>query len=208
MSLRALKFMCRCRYNFYKCFTKVFNMNCQEIFKGKVKIKSKKKLLRALKFDFDFTNYDLEEVMMCNFENLKLCQEEKHELSQTHRQIIKNYQKIDEEYLVKSAKQLTKIINELKHDQIDIEATDAGTFICLAAIFSGKLNIEKDINFHLDSAPINLFKKRFVHNKNAMKSVNVNLNDEQESWLRSFSSLKKAPSFMEIRSTHRVPLAA
>ena len=164
-------------------------MNCQEIFKGKVKIKSKRKVLKALRFDFDFTNYNLEEVMMCNFEGLKLCKEEKCELSQSHRQIIKNYQRLNQDYLEKFAKQLTKMVNELKHEEICIEAHDAGTFICLAAIFSGKLNLEKNITFELDSAPINLFDKNLVHSPNAVKAVNINLHDIKKEKLKSLSLL-------------------
>ena len=173
-------------------------MKCQEIFKGKVKIKSKKKVLKALKFDFDYTSYNLEEVMMCNFENLHLCKEEKHELSQNHRQIIKNYQTLDKEYIEKFAKQLTKLVNELKHDEIYIEACDAGTFICLASIFSGKLNIDKEIIFELHSAPINLFNKKLIRSKKNVNNVEVILSEDEQSWLNNFSSLKKTPSYMTI----------
>ncbi len=130
---------------------------------------------------------------MCNFNNIEFCEKEKHDLSAAHRQIIRNYQEISQKDLKLFAKELTALINSLNDEIIDIEASDAGTFICLAAIYSGRLK-NKDIIFHLRSSPINLFDRTFIKNKNAVKNVKINFCDKQESWLRNFTSLKDIPS--------------
>lgn len=178
-------------------------MNCQSLFRGTVNVKSNKRTLKRLRFKFEYQPFRLQEVMMCNFKNIDFCEKEKHDLCATHRQIIRNYQEINKSELDELAKELIVIINSLNDEVIDIEASDAGTFICLAAIYSGKIK-NKDIIFHLSSSPINLFNRKLIKNKNAVKNVKINFCVKQESWLRNYESLKDIPSEFGINQLQKI----
>ncbi|OIQ19859.1 MAG: hypothetical protein BM556_05075 [Bacteriovorax sp. MedPE-SWde] len=173
-------------------------MSFQNLFKGKIKVKTSKKPKASLQFHFETQDFSIDQVVMRNFENISFNEFEKRELSASHRQIIKHYQTIDTKLINKYSKELIKSIKETNSDRIDIEAHDAGTFICLAAIYSGKLPKNKDIIFHLSSSPVQLFPQSLVKDTKAGHCVSVNLRQSEQSWLRSFTSLQVRPKYLEI----------
>ena len=173
-------------------------MTVEKLFKGKIKILNSKKPKKSLDFKFETHDFSIDQVVMGNFCNLGFNEHEKRELSAGHRQIIKSYQTISEKELRKYSNELIKYIKETNSDRIDIEANDAGTFICLTAIYSGRLPKNKDIFFHLSSSPIQLFPKSLVKKKNAAHAVSISFCQIGNSWLRSFQCLQKAPSYIEI----------
>jgi len=173
-------------------------MAAEKLFKGKIKILNSKKPKRTLDFKFETQDFSIDQVVMGNFCNLGFNESEKRDLSAGHRQIIKRYQTINEKELKRYSNELIKFIKETNSERVDIEASDAGTFICLTAIYSGKLPKDKEIFFHLSSSPIQLFPKALVKSKTAAHAVSINFCQVGNSWLRSFNCLQKAPDYIEV----------
>jgi hypothetical protein len=173
-------------------------MTVEKLFKGKIKIKNSKKPKKSLDFKFETKDFSIDQVVMGNFCNIGFDEHEKRDLSCTHRQIIKHYQTLDPKTLKKYSAELIKSIKETNSDRIDIEASDAGTFICLTAIYSGRLPKNKEIFFHLSSSPIQLFPKTLVKSKTAGHGVSISFCQAGDSWLRAFHCLQKTPDYIEV----------
>lgn len=173
-------------------------MTIEKLFRGKIKILNSKKPKGSLEFKFETHDFSIDQVVMGNFCHIDFDEDEKRELSAGHRQIIKHYQTINERQLKKYSSELIKSIKDSPSDRIEIEAQDAGTFICLAAIYSGKLPKNKEIYFHLSSTPLQLFPKSLVKTKTAGHSVTINFCQVGNSWMRSFHCLQKAPDYLEV----------
>lgn len=132
----------------------------------------------------------LTDTLMSNFSHLKLSEYEKRSLTKWQRQEISFYRLTPTKEISQCAHQLVKEINKLKGNQITIKACDFGTFVCLAAIFSGKIDRFKNIHFELALAPLKFFPKDLVDKKNVMNSkMNVTFKSKSDCWLKNFESL-------------------
>lgn len=168
-------------------------------FKGKVNFydgDNKRKKLCSLNFDVSPQVPSMGETLMCKFEDLKFTEEEKRELTAKHREIICEYRTIDKKIINRESKQILKLIKNSKSDSVTIVASDLGAYICLAAIFSGKIPKNKEVKFELETVPLKLFPSELVKDKMAGQNYPVSIKIDRESWLRPFKSLYTCPNYM------------
>lgn len=177
--------------------------NFTSVFKGKIKLSNKNKPKVQIPFEFSTTEFSIDQVVMRNFECLNLSDFEKRELTAKHRHIIKQYQNLSPKEVKKFSNELIKAIKGYDHDHIEINASDAGTFICLAAIFSGKLPKNKEILFSLTGAPIGLFPEAHIKSKVIPHNIVLNFCYREGSWMKSLKCLKEAPEFIELGTQPR-----
>jgi hypothetical protein len=132
---------------------------------------------------------NLTDTMMSSFENLKLTNEEKKHLSRSHRKLLNYYRHLNLFTLNSDAKKLVHEINHSKQSHIIIEANHYGAYVCLAALFSGKLSEDKTVEFILEKAPLALFPKAFIKTEPKNKNHKVVFRLAEDCWLTPFSSL-------------------
>lgn len=158
--------------------------------KGKIQFVTGKKTLMkyadpSLEAGFEENLYD---TMMANFLHLNFSLEEKKQLSRSHRQMLNYYRHINLFSLNSDAKNLISAINQSKEKRFVIEANNYGAYVCLAALYSGKLPENKKIEFILENAPLALFPKAFIKAEPKMQHKVV-FRLSEDCWLSSFSSL-------------------
>ncbi|WP_127718150.1 hypothetical protein [Halobacteriovorax sp. HLS] len=159
-------------------------------FKGKIKIYCDTSKETQLNFNLPEEELPLCDSLMSCYSNLKLTKEEKKELSIEHRKIIHQYQSLDDEVILKY---VDKFINALpiSKKKIKIETSDFGSYICLAALHSGKIPQDLKLSFELEDSPVELFPKKFV--KKALTSdTDVKFTYNEDSWVAPFKTLYKA----------------
>lgn len=159
-------------------------------FKGQIRIFCDTSKERNLTFNVPEEDLPFSESLMSCYTKLKLTPEEKRDLSLNHRKIIHQYQKLDDQVVLMY---VDKFINALptSRKRIKIETSDFGSYICLAAIHSGKIPEDLKISFELENSPVELFPKKFV--KKALNSKSkVKFTYSENSWVRPFKSLYKA----------------
>nr|BDT29221.1 hypothetical protein BHI3_26870 [Bacteriovorax sp. HI3] len=165
-------------------------MNKSSNFKGKIffsadSFATKKTLMsyyaEPLEMSFDQT-------IMSSFDFLNLNPDEKKQLSSRHRKMLNNYRHINPFALNVDAQEFVESIAKCKSDKIIIHANDYGAYICLAALYSGKIPSDKKIEFHFESSPLALFPKTFL--KNTPKTDHkIVFHVQEDSWLGPFSTL-------------------
>ncbi len=129
------------------------------------------------------------DAMISSFEHLKLTSQEKQKLTRGHRRML-NYFRFLNPFLVNSeAKKLIEEINHSNLDHIQVEAHMYGAYICLAALYSGKLSAEKKIDFYIEKAPLALFPKALIKKEPSYKHHKVTLRISKNCWLSPFESL-------------------
>jgi hypothetical protein len=166
-------------------------MNKSSNFKGKIQFVGPKSSI--MKYSSPSFHEDFEEklcdTMMASFESMQFSTEEKKHLSRNHRKLINYYRHISNLSLESDAKQLVLAINHSKQTQFVIEANHYGAYVCLAALYSGKLSSDKKIEFILEKAPLALFPESFMkfEPKNPLHKVIFHLSED--CWLSPFSSL-------------------
>ena len=101
--------------------------------------RSSKNKLKALSFKFPVKKPEIVDCLMTEFKSFNFSEKEKQMLSAKHRKKICEFNSISEKDLSKYSTKLMKELKQFKDDTITIKATEFGAFICLAAIFSGKL---------------------------------------------------------------------
>ena len=159
-------------------------------FKGQIKIFCDTSKEKNLTFNVPEQELPISESLMSCYSKLKLTAEEKRELSLNHRKIIHQYQCLDDQIILMY---VDKFINALPNSRkrIKIETSDFGSYICLAAIHSGKIPNELKISFELEDSPVELFPKKFI--KKALNSSSkVKFTYSEDSWVRPFKTLYKA----------------
>lgn len=129
------------------------------------------------------------DTMMASFENLNFSTEEKKQLSRSHRKMINYYRHISPFSLNADAKQLVMAINQSNKTSVVIEANHYGAYVCLAALYSGKLSENKKIEFILEQAPLALFPKALMKSEPKDRIHKVVFNLSEDCWLSPFSSL-------------------
>lgn len=132
---------------------------------------------------------NITDTMMSSFDNLNLTAEEKKNLSRTHRKILNYYRHLSPFSLNLDAKKLIAEINQSKKTNIVIEANHYGAYVCLAALYSGKLSSDKKVEFILEKAPLALFPKTFIKTEPKINQHKVTFRLSENCWLSPFSSL-------------------
>lgn len=130
-----------------------------------------------------------EQTIMASFDFLNFSEEEKKQLSNRHRKMLNHYRQINPFALNVDAKELVDHIARFKGDKLVIEAHDYGAYICLAALYSGKLPACKKIEFHFQGSPLALFPKTLL--KSPPKNIDhkIVFHVQENSWLSPFSTL-------------------
>ena len=160
-------------------------------FSGKIlfspEAKSMKKTLMSYQTEPLEAGFD--QTMMSSFDFLKFSPEEKKQLSNQHRRILNNYRQINPFALNVDAKELIDQISKCKSSALVIEAHDYGAYICLAALFSGKLPLNKKIEFHFEGSPLALFPKSLLKSSPKNLDHKIVFKVSEDSWLKPFSTL-------------------
>lgn len=172
---------------------------------GQVKIfkhKNNRGKLGSSPFKLSVKKPEIVDCLMSKFKNFNFSEKEKQLLSAKHRELICEYTQIKDNDLTKYSNKLIKELKKYKDEVITIKASDFGAFVCLAAIFSGKLPQEQNWNFELSSTPVKLFPKSLVKDKFAAESYNVSFIVESDCWLKPFKSLSECPSYMSFSWLH------
>lgn len=160
-------------------------------FKGKIFFSSKaskewKKTLMS--YQTTTSEVDFDQNMMVAFDYLNLSAEEKKQLSVGHRKILNYYRNVNPFNLNHDALELINQIKNCKNKTIFIKAYDYGAYICLAALYSGQLPTDKQIEFHLEESPIALFPKSLIK-KSPKDEHKVLFHIGEDCWLKPFSTL-------------------
>lgn len=132
---------------------------------------------------------NLTDTMMASFENINFTTEEKKHLSRSHRKMLNYYRHLNLFTLNMDAQKLIQEINQSKQSSVVIEANHYGAYICLAALYSGKLSPDKKIEFILEKAPLALFPKVFIKSEPKDRLHKVVFNMSEDCWLSPFTSL-------------------
>lgn len=146
-----------------------------------------------------------DQTILSSFDSLNLNPEEKRQLSINHRKILNSYRHLNPFALNVDAQEFIEHVTRCKNDKMTIYAHDYGAYICLAALYSGKLPLNKKIEFHFTSSPLALFPKTFFKETPKSSEHKIVFHVEDDSWLRPFSSLYNNE---RIKCTYRPPKAA
>jgi hypothetical protein len=103
--------------------------------------------------------------------------------------VLNHYRQISPFTLNADAKALIDQITKCKSDTLVIEAHDYGAYICLAALYSGKLPEGKKIEFHFEGSPLALFPKSLLKNSPKSFDHKIVFRVSENSWLSPFSTL-------------------
>lgn len=169
-------------------------MSFKRLFSGKIKVKGAG---ADVVYKFETKEPTLDQIMMTNFRDLGLSEEEKRVLTAKNRRDIYRFQHLDSKLINKYAQNLLSLIKNSKKERVQVEANHAGTFICLALIYSGKLPSDTDIHFKLHSVPMNLFPRLLAKNKFPGHNISISMCNS-DSWLTEFRSLQRVPKFIEL----------
>ncbi len=130
-----------------------------------------------------------DQTIMASWDFLNFSDEEKKMLSTKHRKRLNNYRHINPFALNVDAKELIENIKKCKSDSLVIEAHDYGAYICLAALYSGKLPENKKIEFQFAGSPIALFPKTMMKNVHKSSEHKIYFQVKENCWLAPFSTL-------------------
>jgi hypothetical protein len=160
-------------------------------FKGTISLHRtayKKKVL--FRYETISSEHYFHQSMMNSFKNVCFTFEEKKKLSKAHRIDLFNYLNINLFELNKYANDLTSKINEIANSESEllIEASDYGAYICLAALFSGKISKKIKVSFKLVESPLGLFPDTLLK-KNPTKNQTIFYNLNSDSWFNEFQTL-------------------
>ena len=150
-----------------------------------------KKIL--MKYELTCPEDQFHQFMMNSFKNLDFSFKEKAKLTRTHRRNLYQYLNLNLFELNQNANQWIELINNSKQNEINIEAYEYGAFICLTALYSGKLSKNKKINFNFDKSPLALFPSTLIK-KNPAKAHQLAYQAKLGSWINNFETLYRYKS--------------
>ena len=160
-------------------------------FKGKIMFSpeahAEKKTLMSYYAETLEVGFD--QIIMSSWDFLNFSDEEKKMLSTKHRKMLNSYRHINPFALNTDALELIANVKKCKSDSIVIEAHDYGAYICLAALYSGKLPLNKKIEFHFAGSPIALFPKTMMKSSLRTSEHKIIFNVKENCWLAPFSTL-------------------
>lgn len=159
-------------------------------FKGKIffyeDTRATKKELMA--YEANPAQVGFEQTMMSAFDFLNLTAEEKKQLSKKHRDLLSSYHQINPFMLNADAHTFVEEVTQCKGKKIRIEAHAYGAYICLAALYSGKLPADKTFEFVFEKAPLALFPKTLVKGSSDYRHKII-MQVSDDCWLKPFSTL-------------------
>ena len=164
-------------------------------FSGKILFspEAKSKKLTLMSYQTEPLVAGFEHTMMSSFDFLNFSIEEKKQLSTRHRRVLNNYRQISPFALNLAARELIQQIIKCKSTTLVIEAHDYGAYICLAALYSGKLPTNKKIEFYFEGSPLALFPKSLLKNSrkkpHKTQDHKIVFGVSEKSWLSPFSTL-------------------
>lgn len=160
-------------------------------FSGKILFSHEKKSMKKtlMSYQTEPMEAGFEHTMMSSFDFLNFSPEEKKQLSTRHRIVLNNYRQINPFALNVDARELIEQIAKCKSSTLIIEAHDYGAYICLAALYSGKLPSNKKIEFHFEESPLALFPKSLLKNSPKNHDHKIVFRVCEKSWLSPFSTL-------------------
>ena len=172
-------------------FYKDSSMQKSHNFSGKILFspQAKSKKLTLMTYQTEPLEAGFEQTMMSSFYFLKFSTEEKKQLSTRHRRVLNNYRQISPFALNLAANELIQHISKCKSSTLVIEAHDYGAYICLAALYSGKLPSNKKIEFHFEGSPLALFPKSLLNKSHKNQEHKIVFRVCEDSWLTPFSTL-------------------
>ncbi len=141
----------------------------------------------------------IDQTFISCFKGLGLTHEEKQVLSVKDRTVIHHYQRLNKDLLLNLADQLIcSIEKKCSNSDILIQAEHLGAFICLAAIYSGKLPHNKHIEFRLGNAPFKLFPKTLANRTLPLSGrYAISFYVDEKCWLNNIFSLQDPPKGFE-----------
>ncbi len=131
----------------------------------------------------------LTDTMMSSFDSLNLSPEEKKNLSRSHRRMLNCYRHLNPFTLNHDSRKLINEINQSNQSSMVIEANQYGVYVCLAALYSGKIASDKKIEFILEHAPLALFPSTFIKSQPKSSHLKITFRLTDDSWLVPFKSL-------------------
>ena len=143
-------------------------------------------------------DHQMADTLMVNFKKYGFNSDEKKTLCQESRKHILNFTNLEAQDLYDQAMALVRRAKRIKSKRMEIKAEGQGAFICLVAIFSGELPLNKQYFFTLNSVPLKLMRKEFLKKKCKPGSVNIDLRYNQGCWLTPLESLHECPRFLDI----------
>jgi hypothetical protein len=143
-------------------------------------------------------DHQMADTLMVNFKKFGFNSTEKKTLSQERRKKILNFTNLEARDLYDQATALVRRTKRVQSKRIEIKAEGQGAFICLVAIFSGELPLNKQYFFTLKSVPLKLMRKEFLKEKSKPGSVNIDLRYSKDCWLTPLESLHECPNFLDI----------
>ena len=163
----------------------------QTSFKGKIYLSRPSYSTRKVLFSYEAETLEasFDQSMMASFDTLNLTVKEKQKLSLQHRNKLSRFKNINLFVLNRDSKKLIEQINNYPDNKLVIEANDYGAYVCLAALYSGKLSNQKSIEFVLEKSPIALFPNNFIKCQPHNTDHKVSFKVSADSWLAPFSSL-------------------
>lgn len=172
--------------------------NQKTLFKADIHLKKpgRSKSVKCLKFKLPKKEITMADTLMSEFSHLGLSPEEKNKLSRNHREYFCSFKFLKEKDIKKMTNELISNLSELKNEPLVISASEAGVFICLAAIFSGKLPQNVEWRFELEEFALPLFPKELVKKSSAADSYDISFKFNESGYIKPFPSLKKAPAYM------------
>lgn len=168
-------------------------------FKGAILLKIGKK--KSFSHNYDETptlSIPFRKLFMTNFDDYKFKNEEKKFLSKRHREFILKYKGLSPEAIENNAEKFIKYLVSLKENNITIKASELGSYICLAAIFSNKLPTKLNIKFILSNTPLSLFPDCLVKNCNNLKNLSLQFDVNPKTfWACPIESVLTPPNKMK-----------
>lgn len=166
----------------------------QQQFRGKICDSMSNKVL--CNFNIDAPKVDMKDKLMFNFKNILFSSAEKRFLTSTIREKLYSYQHINEKEIMIHAEKLINQINSSTSNNLHIEASEVGAYICLAAAYSGKINKDKIVTFTLSSFPVMIFPKHL--SKTCNKNTFITMTLSEKCWLKPFTTLNTPPKHLNI----------
>ena len=154
---------------------------------------NKERPISQIRYSCPEEELSLSELLLSNFEQLKLSGIEKRSITMQARSNIQFYSNLDFGILNDYAQEITSILNSSRAKHIIIESQGIGGFISLLALYSGEINASKKVEFHMHDVPLSLFPKNWVKSKRVLCEHRFIHDINQGSWLAPLKTLYNRP---------------
>lgn len=175
-------------------------MVSQNPYRGQIKTVCQKPQEEVKNIHFDITppsRPHVGQTLMVNFKRFNLSEQEKKQLSHKHREQIVAFQTVNDELMNKYTDRLIRLIKHKDVESAQVEASDFGAFICLAALYSGKFPKDTPVEFQLTSLPLSLFPEKWVFDVELGPEVDIHFASDI-SWQGQFRSFAEPPQHLRL----------